>query len=124
LNSDFYHSAVQASSEGDVNLDWGFSPQPWPFPAAWGGVRLALKATSFDAIIDVYEGENFMRSTFALDDDLLSKARALTGLEENGPLMREALQALIQRESARRLAKLGGIDKTARVTPRRRPIDK
>jgi Arc/MetJ family transcription regulator len=65
-----------------------------------------------------------MRSTFALDDELLAKARALTGLDENGPLMREALQALIQRESARRLAKLGGSDKTARAAPRRRPVDK
>jgi hypothetical protein len=68
--------------------------------------------------------ENLMRSTFALDNDLLSKARALTGLQENGPLMREALQALIQRESARRLAKLGGSDKTAKAAPRRRPADK
>jgi Arc/MetJ family transcription regulator len=83
-----------------------------------------LKTASFDAIIDGHGGEKFMRSTFALDDDLLSKARALTGLEENGPLMREALQALIQRESARRLAKLGGSDKAARVAPRRRPVDK
>jgi hypothetical protein len=65
-----------------------------------------------------------MRSTFALDDDLLSKARTLTGLRENGPLMREALEALIQRESARRLAKLGGSDKTAKTAQRRRPTIK
>jgi Arc/MetJ family transcription regulator len=83
-----------------------------------------LQITSFDANIDAHGGEKFMRSTFALDDDLLSKARALTGLEENGPLMREALQALIQRESARRLAKLGGSEKTAQVAPRRRPVGK
>lgn len=49
-----------------------------------------------------------MRTTLALDDDLLAKAQALTGLSEKTALVREALRALIQRESAKRLALLGG----------------
>lgn len=44
-----------------------------------------------------------MRTTIALDDDLLEKAQALTGLSEKTPLLRVALQALIERESAKRL---------------------
>jgi Arc/MetJ family transcription regulator len=51
-----------------------------------------------------------MRTTLALDDDLVSKAKALTGLRETSGLVREALKALIERESARRLARLGGSD--------------
>ena len=49
-----------------------------------------------------------MRTTIALDDDLLAKAQAYTGLDEKTALVREALKALIQREAARRLANLGG----------------
>ena len=46
-----------------------------------------------------------MRTTLALDDDLLSAARSLTGVKEKSALVREALIALIQRESAHRLAR-------------------
>ena len=49
-----------------------------------------------------------MRTTIALDDELVAKARSFTGLEERSALVREALKALIERESARRLARLGG----------------
>jgi Arc/MetJ family transcription regulator len=49
-----------------------------------------------------------MRTTLVLDDDLLEKAIALTGVAEKSALVREALRALIQRESAKRLAQLGG----------------
>jgi Arc/MetJ family transcription regulator len=49
-----------------------------------------------------------MHTTLALDDDLLARAQALTGLSEKTILVREALRALIQRESAKRLALLGG----------------
>jgi Arc/MetJ family transcription regulator len=61
-----------------------------------------------------------MRTTLALDDDLLSAARDLTGLKEKSALVREALTALIQRESARRLARLGGSEPQLEVPPRRR----
>ncbi|MCK6452052.1 MAG: type II toxin-antitoxin system VapB family antitoxin [Alphaproteobacteria bacterium] len=49
-----------------------------------------------------------MRVTIALDDELLAKAQAITGLREKSELLREALKALVERESARRLAHLGG----------------
>lgn len=49
-----------------------------------------------------------MRTTLAIDDALLAKAQALTGLKKKSALVREALKALIERESARRLARLGG----------------
>jgi len=61
-----------------------------------------------------------MRTTIALDDDLLAKARAFTGLEEKSALVREALKALIERESARRLARLGGSEPMLEAIPRRR----
>jgi Arc/MetJ family transcription regulator len=61
-----------------------------------------------------------MRTTLALDDDLLSAARSLTGVKEKSALVREALIALIQRESAHRLARLGGSEPQLEVPPRRR----
>ena len=64
-----------------------------------------------------------MRTTLALDDDLLERAQALTGVHEQSALVREALRALIERESARRLARLGGIDPDFELRPRRRPGD-
>jgi Arc/MetJ family transcription regulator len=62
-----------------------------------------------------------MRTTLALDDELIAKAQALTGLQEKAALVREALKALIERESARRLARLGGSDPDLGTAPRRRP---
>lgn len=62
-----------------------------------------------------------MRTTLSLDDDLLEKAQALTGVSEKSALVREALKALIARESARRLARLGGSEPQLRPIPRRRP---
>ena len=60
-----------------------------------------------------------MRTTLAMDDDLLAKAQALTGLSEKSALVREALRALIQRESAKRLALLGGAEPQLQDIPRR-----
>ncbi|HEV2301039.1 MAG TPA: type II toxin-antitoxin system VapB family antitoxin [Stellaceae bacterium] len=62
-----------------------------------------------------------MRTTLALDDELLAKARALTGLREKSSLVREGLKALVERESARRLARLGGSEPALKAPPRRRP---
>lgn len=61
-----------------------------------------------------------MRTTVVLDDELLATAQELTGLKEKSALIREALQALIARESARRLALLGGTQPDLCVPPRRR----
>lgn len=62
-----------------------------------------------------------MRTTVALDDELIRQAQAFTGLKEISPLPREALRALIERESARRLALLGGTEPGLEDVPRRRP---
>ncbi len=61
-----------------------------------------------------------MRTTMSLDDGLLAEAQRLTGTREKSALVREALVALIERESARRLARLGGSDPTLDDVPRRR----
>jgi Arc/MetJ family transcription regulator len=62
-----------------------------------------------------------MRTTLALDDDLMAKAQAFTGLHEKSAIVREALRALIERESARRLARLGGSEPELEAPPRQRP---
>lgn len=61
-----------------------------------------------------------MRTTISLDDDLLAEAQRLTGMREKTALVREALGALIERESARRLARLGGSEPDLADIPRRR----
>jgi Arc/MetJ family transcription regulator len=61
-----------------------------------------------------------MRTTLNIDDDLLQKARELSGLHEKTALIREGLKALIERESARRLAKLVGTEPQLETIPRRR----
>lgn len=61
-----------------------------------------------------------MRTTLALDDDLVAEAQRLTGTTEKTALVREALGALIERESARRLARLGGSMPELELPPRRR----
>jgi len=62
-----------------------------------------------------------MRTTLALDDDLVARAQAASGLKEKSALVREALKALIERESARRLARLGASEPDLVAPPRRRP---
>ncbi|MCA1709682.1 MAG: type II toxin-antitoxin system VapB family antitoxin [Actinobacteria bacterium] len=62
-----------------------------------------------------------MRTTINLDDELLDEARRITGMEGRTALIHEGLRALIERESARRLARLGGSEAQLRPVPRRRP---
>ena len=62
-----------------------------------------------------------MRTTINIDDELIERAARLTGVEEKTSLVRQGLEALIARESARRLAALGGSEKELRPIPRRRP---
>jgi len=61
-----------------------------------------------------------MRTTVTLDDEMLARAEQLTRLHEKSALIREALKALIEREAARRLARLGGSVPDAKAPPRRR----
>jgi len=62
-----------------------------------------------------------MRTTLALDDALVAEAQRLTGTTEKTALVRKALQALIERESGRRLARLGGTEPAITEIQRRRP---
>ena len=59
-----------------------------------------------------------MRTTVTIDDEVLARAAALTGIKERTALLREGLQTLIRVETARRLAALGGSDPKAKA-PRR-----
>ena len=61
-----------------------------------------------------------MRTTLNIEDKLLEKAAKLTGIEEKTSLVRLGLEALIARESGKRLAKLGGTEKKLQQIPRRR----
>ena len=61
-----------------------------------------------------------MRTTVNIEDDLLAKARKLTGIHENAALLREGLRALVEQESARRLAQLGGTEPGLSPISRRR----
>jgi Arc/MetJ family transcription regulator len=62
-----------------------------------------------------------MRTTLNIDDSLLQNAERLTGVKEKTSLVRLGLEALIAKESARRLANLGGTQKRLRRIRRRRP---
>ena len=61
-----------------------------------------------------------MRTTINLDDTLVTEAQRITGMKERTALIHEGLKALIERESARRLARLGGSEPRLRPVPRRR----
>lgn len=77
--------------------------------------------SSIDAKSDAVGFQEFctLRTTVNIDDELLSEAQRMTGVAEKTTLIREGLRALIERESARRLARLGGSDSTLRPVPRR-----
>jgi Arc/MetJ family transcription regulator len=77
---------------------------------------------SCDAIISARNLS--MRTTVALDDELVRRAQEFTGVAEKTALLREALKALIERESARRLASLGGTMPGLKNIPRRRERSK
>ncbi len=62
-----------------------------------------------------------MRTTVNLDEELLEEARNVSGVEGRTALIHAGLRALIERESARRLARLGGSDPDLEPIPRRRP---
>ncbi|MEO6803616.1 MAG: type II toxin-antitoxin system VapB family antitoxin [Granulicella sp.] len=62
-----------------------------------------------------------MRTTLSLNDELIAAAQEYTGLKEKSAVVHEALKALVQREAARRLARLGGSQPNLKRIPRRRP---
>jgi Arc/MetJ family transcription regulator len=67
-----------------------------------------------------FRGDESMRTTINIDDELLAKAAKLAGPMDRTAIVSEGLKALIERESARRLARLGGTQPTLKAAPRRR----
>jgi Arc/MetJ family transcription regulator len=67
-----------------------------------------------------YASQRIVRTTLNIDDKLLEQASGLSGIQEKTALVREALKALLERESARRLAQLGGTQPQIEPIPRRR----
>jgi Arc/MetJ family transcription regulator len=65
-----------------------------------------------------------MRTTVTIDDKLLADAQRITGMNEKAALIREGLRALIERESARRLARLGASEQQLKSVPRRKSTPK
>jgi len=61
-----------------------------------------------------------MRTTIAIDDELFAKAQEFAGVSEKSAVVREALKAFVEREAARRLARMGGAVPGAKAPPRRR----
>lgn len=82
-----------------------------------GWICLALEAASSGAKFDARGGDE--RTTVTLDDELVAQAEQLTGRTERSALVRLGLEALVERESARRLSLLGGSDPGATAAPRR-----
>lgn len=64
-----------------------------------------------------------MRTTLNIEDKLINSASELTGIREKTALVKLGLEALIARESSKRLARLGGTEKGLKAIPRRRPIE-
>ena len=67
-----------------------------------------------------YERYTTMRTTLNIEDTLVERASELTGVKEKTTLVKLGLEALIAKESAKRLAKLGGTQKQLKAIPRRR----
>ncbi len=65
-----------------------------------------------------------MRTTLNIEEGLLEKARQVSGIQEKTALVHEGLRALVARESARRLAALGGSQPRLQSVPRKRPGSK
>lgn len=61
-----------------------------------------------------------MRTTITIDDELLAKAKRFAGIQETPAMIREALKTYVEREAARRLARLGGSQPNLKAPPRRR----
>ena len=90
--------------------------------ASRGDIFDAFRLFFYAALTDETMGKEVtVRTTINIDDELLAEAQRLTGVKERTQLIREALVALIERESARRLARLGGSEPDLEVAGRRRP---
>lgn len=85
--------------------------------------RVPWGSPSIDTVLDtwcIHPRSNTMRTTVTLDGALLAQAQSLSGLKDRSLLLQEALRALIERESARRLIRLAGTEPQLEDIPRRR----
>ncbi len=82
--------------------------------------RLIEEASNVASIGAIFDAEVDMRTTVTVSDELVARAAELTGRNETSALVRLGLEALIERESARRLALMGGTDPSAASAPRQR----
>jgi Arc/MetJ family transcription regulator len=83
-----------------------------------------LILASFGDTCDASAGSRMMRSTITLEDQLLEKARLLTGTKETAALVRQALETLVRLETGKRLIALGGTMPDVEAAPRRRSSEK
>jgi Arc/MetJ family transcription regulator len=81
------------------------------------GINISIKWCTIGCCL-FSVGEENMRTTVNIDDQLMSEAQRITGVSEKAALVREGLKALIERESSRRLAKLGATDPELKPVPR------
>jgi Arc/MetJ family transcription regulator len=81
-------------------------------------LNVSIDVSIIDASSDATEEP--MRTTVTIDDELIDQAMALSGTRETSALLKQGLRALIEQESARRLARLGGTDPSASAAPRQR----
>jgi Arc/MetJ family transcription regulator len=81
-----------------------------------------LKSASKDYKFDADCEEAAMRTTVTLDDELVAKAEFYTGIKEKSALIRHALKMLVEREAARRLARLGGSEPDLKPISRRSTV--
>ena len=101
-------------------LAWLSSNDRLPASSSWR-LDLDLHTNSHRLMLYLmHQGRPIMRPTINIDDDLLAKVTKLTGPLDRSSMVREGLQALIERESAKRLAKLGGSQPKLKPAPRRR----
>jgi len=121
---DFIHKTPRQSH---LSLTWpkgpGFSGQNKAFHYTIGFIcRLSKRYHLIFQLTSMHKRYILMhmRTTLNIDDDVLEKAYRLTGIKEKTALVRLGLEALIARESSKRLAKLGGTEKDLRPIPRRR----
>jgi Arc/MetJ family transcription regulator len=78
-----------------------------------------LKTTEFD-VSTILREAIIMKITIIVDDDLVEKAREITGVDEVSVILYDALTELVSKEAARRLAALGGSQPDLKIPPRRR----
>ena len=87
------------------------------------GFRVLPNGHQMMHIIGKSSFEARMRTTLNIDESLVDEAKRLTGMKERTEVIHEGLRALISRESARRLARLGGTEPKLKAIPRRRPAE-